>query len=100
MQALRLPAVHAAAARRGAASARAAAPRCASSAPRSLAQQRSRVSAAQPPRPRRALRVRASSTIDVSPVEVTDVTANRVVVVGGCDFVAATNRLCNCRNNH
>ena len=83
MQALRLPTLHVAAAARGAASARPAAARCAPVAARRCAATRVQAASAPAPRLRRALRVQASTTVDVTPVEVTDVTKGRVVVVGG-----------------
>ncbi len=99
MQALRLSAALHAAAPRGAAPARCAASRCAAAAPRRALATRARVLAAPAPRSRRALRVRADSTIvDVSPVEVTDITANRIVVIGGCVHASHERRLRNCHH--
>ena len=84
MQALRLPALHVAAAARGAAPERPAAARCAPVAARRIVATRVHAAAAPAPRLRRALRVQAAATVDVTPMEVTDVTKGRVVVVGGC----------------
>ena len=74
MQALRLPTLHVAAAARGAASARPVAARCAPVAAAHCVATRVRVATAPAPRLRRALRVQAASTVDVTPTEVTDVT--------------------------